>query len=316
MRNLMLGGLMAATFLSPAALNAAVAPVDPDTTGVVPTSIVQLSEVAGSVVPGLGETANQQRERRGERGTGARADGARGDRGDRANRGNRDRSNRQDSNRRQDRAQRGQGRSIRAQQDAALAQAQRMARQSRSSVRTDRRDTNRDYSQRDQQQARYRNDRRDRNDRRERYDQRNRYERRDRDQRYDRNRNYDRNDRYGSRVNYGNRQFVYNGRSFNNWNNGWRNNNRYNWRSYRNNNRRLYSGSYNAPYRNYRYSRLSIGGVLGSLFYSNRYQINDPYRYRLPEVYGPYRWVRYYGDAVLVDVRNGRTVDVVYDFFY
>lgn len=97
----------------------------------------------------------------------------------------------------------------------------------------------------------------------------------------------------------------------------WRNDNRYDWYRYRAANRSIFSlGRYYAPYRDYRYSRVSIGFRLGSLFYSNRYWISDPWRYRLPDVYGPYRWVRYYDDALLVDVYSGQVVDVIYDFFW
>ena len=46
------------------------------------------------------------------------------------------------------------------------------------------------------------------------------------------------------------------------------------------------------------------------------YWIGDPYSYRLPEAYGPYRWVRYYNDALLVDLRSGFVVDTVYGIFY
>jgi hypothetical protein len=38
--------------------------------------------------------------------------------------------------------------------------------------------------------------------------------------------------------------------------------------------------------------------------------------YRLPQAYGPFRWVRYYGDALLVNIYTGQVVDVVYDFFW
>ena len=100
-------------------------------------------------------------------------------------------------------------------------------------------------------------------------------------------------------------------------NHGWRNDRRYNWQSYRNSNRGLYHlGRYYSPYRGYSYSRLSIGFRLGSLFYSNRYWINDPWQYRLPEVYGPYRWIRYYDDALLVDIYSGEVVDVINNFFW
>jgi hypothetical protein len=101
------------------------------------------------------------------------------------------------------------------------------------------------------------------------------------------------------------------------WDRRWRDNSRYDWYSYRNYNRNIYRpGRYYSPYRHYNYHRLGIGVFLDSLFYSNRYWINDPWQYRLPEVYGPYRWVRYYDDALLVDVRRGEVVDVIHDFFW
>lgn len=101
------------------------------------------------------------------------------------------------------------------------------------------------------------------------------------------------------------------------WDRDWRRDRRYDWNSYRRYNRNSFSiGLYYAPYRNYSYSRLSIGYFLDSLFLSNRYWINDPWQYRLPEVYGPYRWVRYYNDVVLVDVYTGEVVDVIHDFFW
>jgi hypothetical protein len=52
------------------------------------------------------------------------------------------------------------------------------------------------------------------------------------------------------------------------------------------------------------------------MFYGSNYWINDPWQYRLPPVYGPYRWVRYYDDVLLVDVYSGEVVDVIYDFFW
>lgn len=101
------------------------------------------------------------------------------------------------------------------------------------------------------------------------------------------------------------------------WSNNWRRDNRYNWYGYRNANRSLFSiGAYYSPYRNYRYSRLSSGFYLDSLFYGNSYWINDPWQYRLPAAYGPYRWIRYYDDALLVNIYTGQVEDVVYDFFW
>ncbi|MCJ2177895.1 RcnB family protein [Novosphingobium album (ex Hu et al. 2023)] len=99
--------------------------------------------------------------------------------------------------------------------------------------------------------------------------------------------------------------------------NDWRHDNRYDWRSYRARNRTVYRiGRYNAPYYGYRYRRLGIGFSLGTLFYGSRYWITDPWYYRLPEVYGPYRWVRYYDDVLLVNIYTGEVVDVIYDFFW
>jgi hypothetical protein len=151
------------------------------------------------------------------------------------------------------------------------------------------------------------------------------------DRRYDRNRNgdldrrWDRNDnnrvdrRYDQNRNgYVDRRYR-DGRPGNNgnWNRGWRNDNRYNWRDYRQrygNNYRL--PRYYSPYRGRSYTRFSIGFTLGSLYYGQRYWINDPGYYRLPPAYGGYRWVRYYNDALLVDTYNGEVVDVIYDFFW
>lgn len=102
-----------------------------------------------------------------------------------------------------------------------------------------------------------------------------------------------------------------------NWSRNWRNDNRYNWQNFRTSNRNHYRlGSYYAPYRNYSYRRVGIGFSLNSLFYGQRYWISDPWSYRLPEVYGPYRWVRYYDDVLLIDTFSGEVVDVIYDFFW
>ena len=101
------------------------------------------------------------------------------------------------------------------------------------------------------------------------------------------------------------------------WNRGWRNDQRYDWNRYRSGNSNLYRlPRYYAPYGwGGGYRRFSIGITLSSILWAQDYWIDDPYAYRLPEAYGPYRWVRYYGDAMLIDIRDGRVVDVVYDIF-
>jgi Ni/Co efflux regulator RcnB len=117
-----------------------------------------------------------------------------------------------------------------------------------------------------------------------------------------------RGDRYGDRRD---------GRGSSSWNRGWRNDSRYDWQRYRYSNRdRFRMGNYYSPYRGYGYNRLSIGLVLDSLFYSNRYWLNDPYQYRLPAAPYGTQWVRYYNDVVLVDVYTGEVIDVIENFFW
>lgn len=101
------------------------------------------------------------------------------------------------------------------------------------------------------------------------------------------------------------------------WDRDWRRDQRYDWQRYRYANRSLFQvGRYYPPYGySYGYNRFSIGVVLGSAFFGSNYWINDPYAYRLPAAYEPYRWVRYYNDVLLIDVRSGYVVDVIYDFF-
>lgn len=148
-----------------------------------------------------------------------------------------------------------------------------------------------------------RDDRRD-NDRRD-NDWRNN-DRRDNDRRNDNWRN-DR-DRGGDRY----------GRDDRRWDSqSWRRDNRYDWRSYRDRHRSTYRiGRYYSPYQGYSYRRLNVGFYLGASFYGNRYWIDNPWSYRLPAVYGPYRWVRYYDDVMLVNIYTGEVVDVIYDFFW
>ena len=102
------------------------------------------------------------------------------------------------------------------------------------------------------------------------------------------------------------------------WNRDWRRDQRYDWQRYRYANRSLYRARpYYAPYGwSYGYRRFSIGFSLSSVLFNQRYWIDDPYAYRLPAAYEPYRWVRYYDDVLLVDLRSGQVVDVIHDFFW
>ena len=86
---------------------------------------------------------------------------------------------------------------------------------------------------------------------------------------------------------------------------------------YRYSNRnRFHIGPYYSPYRNYGYSRFSIGVFLDPFFYDQRYWIGDPWQYRLPPAEPGTEWVRYYNDVLLVDVYTGEVIDVIYDFFW
>ncbi len=101
------------------------------------------------------------------------------------------------------------------------------------------------------------------------------------------------------------------------WDRNWRSDRRYDWRGHRNRYGSSYRpGRYYAPDRYHSYRRFGIGLSIGRSFYSNRYWIADPWQYRLPDARGPYRWVRYYDDVLLVDVRSGYVVDAIYGFFW
>ena len=86
------------------------------------------------------------------------------------------------------------------------------------------------------------------------------------------------------------------------------------WRDYRARNRALYArGTWRAPFR---YRAFDRGMVLRPNYYAPRYYIADPYRYRLPAAGRDLRWVRHYDDALLVNVRNGRIVNVIRGFYW
>jgi Nickel/cobalt transporter regulator len=140
------------------------------------------------------------------------------------------------------------------------------------------------------------------------------------DDRWDRDRRrYDRrdNDRYDRGGHHGGYDRHDNRRRDRSWDHGWRNDRRYDWRGHRDRYQDVYRrGRYYAPDRYHRYSRFNIGIYIGRSWYQDHYWISDPWSYRLPEVYEPYRWVRYYNDVLLIDTYDGRVVDVIYDFFW
>lgn len=105
-------------------------------------------------------------------------------------------------------------------------------------------------------------------------------------------------------------------RSAEEFRNRWRHDGRYDWRRHRDHNRHLFRlGFYYDPF-GWGYRRWNIGWNIWPSYWSDRYWLRDPWQWRLPTVYGSYRWIRYYDDALLVDLRTGRVVDVIYDVFW
>jgi hypothetical protein len=100
------------------------------------------------------------------------------------------------------------------------------------------------------------------------------------------------------------------------WSDHWRRDRRYDWTHYRSRNRSLFHlGFYYDPF-GWNYRRWSIGSLLYPSYYGSSFWLNDPWQYRLPTAYGPYRWVRYWNDALLVNIYTGEVVDVVHGFFW
>lgn len=101
----------------------------------------------------------------------------------------------------------------------------------------------------------------------------------------------------------------------NNWNRNWRNDNRYDWRRYRDSHRSIFHiGVYFDPF-GYGYQPFDVGYRLMPAYYGERYWI-DPAMYDLPYPPPGTEWVRYWNDAVLVDTYSGQVVDVIRDFFW
>jgi len=99
------------------------------------------------------------------------------------------------------------------------------------------------------------------------------------------------------------------------WNRSWRNDHRYDWRNYRHNHRSVFHlGIYIDPF-DYGYRSFNIGYRLQPNYYGQRYWI-DPGMYSLPYPPPGTQWVRYYNDALLVDVYTGEVVDVIQNFFW
>jgi Ni/Co efflux regulator RcnB len=87
------------------------------------------------------------------------------------------------------------------------------------------------------------------------------------------------------------------------------------WRkNYRDRNRSAFSrGNWRSPYR---YRTFRPGIRIASGYYSPRFIINEPWRYNLPRVARHLRYVRFYDDLLLVDIRRGVIVDVIRNVYW
>jgi Ni/Co efflux regulator RcnB len=100
------------------------------------------------------------------------------------------------------------------------------------------------------------------------------------------------------------------------WRREWRDDHRYDWRHHRNRHRSIFHvGIYYDPF-GWGYQRYNIGWRLWPNYYGRSYWLDDPWMYRLPPAYPGTQWIRYYDDALLVDIWTGEVIDVIYDFFW
>jgi Ni/Co efflux regulator RcnB len=88
------------------------------------------------------------------------------------------------------------------------------------------------------------------------------------------------------------------------------------WRDYRRSHRGVYRrGAYRGP-RGYVYRPVTVGFRFAPAYYARNYRITDPWTYRLRRPGAGLTWVRYGNDAVLVNLRTGRVVEVNRAFFW
>jgi Ni/Co efflux regulator RcnB len=100
------------------------------------------------------------------------------------------------------------------------------------------------------------------------------------------------------------------------WNPDWRRDHRYDWRRWRDHHRSIFHiGIYYDPF-GWGYQPFDIGWRLWPAYYGQRYWISDPWDYQLPPPPPGTMWVRYWDDALLVDIYSGEVIDVIRNFFW
>lgn len=88
------------------------------------------------------------------------------------------------------------------------------------------------------------------------------------------------------------------------------------WRDYRQSHRNVYRRPAYVGPRGYAYRPVTAGYRFQPQYYGSRYWVNNYSTYRLPRPARNARWVRYGNDVVLVNVRNGRVMQVYNGFFW
>jgi Ni/Co efflux regulator RcnB len=88
------------------------------------------------------------------------------------------------------------------------------------------------------------------------------------------------------------------------------------WRDYREAHRDVYRRPVYVGPRGYGYRPVTIGFRFAPEYYSARYYISDPWRYRLAPATGYNRWIQYGRDVILVNTRTGRVIEINRDFFW
>lgn len=88
------------------------------------------------------------------------------------------------------------------------------------------------------------------------------------------------------------------------------------WRDYRQSHRDVYRRPAYVGPRGHAYRAVSVGYRFAPTYYSSRYVISDPWRYRLPAYGHATRWVRYGNDVVLVNLHSGRVLEIHRGFFW
>jgi Ni/Co efflux regulator RcnB len=99
------------------------------------------------------------------------------------------------------------------------------------------------------------------------------------------------------------------------WNRNWQHDGDHDWRRYRDHHRSLFHlGFYIDPF-GWNYQPFGIGYRMWPAYYGNQYWL-DPAMYDLPFPPPGCAWVRYWNDAVLVDLYSGTILDEIPGFFW